>query len=573
MEQSIKKRFDTWLKNVKDTELFQELNTMTSEEIENAFFKELSFGTGGLRGLMGAGTNRMNKYTIAKASQGLANYLLEKKKDKKSSLAISYDSRNNSIAFARIAAEVFTANNIKVYMFQELMPTPCLSYAVRAYNADAGIMITASHNAAPYNGYKVYNEKGCQITTTEANIIQSHIINVDIFNDINRGHFENELKKGYIEYIGETVINDYIKDVKSQSLYRFCNKSDLSIVFTPLNGTGLKPVLRILHEKGFKKLTVVKEQEEPDGNFPTCPYPNPEEKEAMLLGMRYAEQRNADILLGTDPDCDRVGIAVKTKHSGYRMLTGNEIGILLVDYICMRRTKLKKMPNNPIFIKTIVSSTLTEKIAESYGVKCINVLNGFKYIGDYICKLEEKESEDSFIFGFEENYGYLSGSYVRDKDGVVGSMLICEMAAYWHSKDIFLIERLRQLYADFGFFYNSLYSYKFEGAKGMRIMNQIMKNLRYIGLPFSENMIIKYLDYQTGIDELPKADILQFCLSDYSTIIIRPSGTEPKLKVYISVCCDSEVNAKNKEKKIFEILDKYILKLQESNRITEIEKG
>lgn len=441
-----KEEYTRWLKEANEqdikeyAEIQAELNAMTELEIEDAFYRDLAFGTGGLRGVIGAGTNRMNVYTVAKASQGLADYINKtftpKSPDEpdKRKIAIGYDSRIKSDVFAKVAAGVFAANNIKVHIWPTLLPVPTVSFAVRHLHASAGVMITASHNPSKYNGYKVYGSDGCQITTEAAKEILGEIEKLDIFGDVKKESFEKAVKEGKIEYIPDEVLTAFIEKVKSESvLFGEEVNKDVAIVYSPLNGTGRVPVTRVLKEMGYGNITVVKEQEMPDGNFPTCPYPNPEIKEAMALGMEYAQRENADLLLATDPDCDRVGIAVKDKNDEYQLLSGNQTGLLLLDYICAQRTKHGKMPENPVMIKTIVTMDLGERIAAHYGVKTINVLTGFKFIGEQIGLLEKQGEADRYVFGFEESYGYLSGTYVRDKDGVNAAYLIAEMFSYYNA--------------------------------------------------------------------------------------------------------------------------------------------
>ncbi len=541
--------YNSWLKSdIVDLKTKKELKEISNnlDEINDRFYQDLSFGTGGLRGILGAGTNRMNVYTVAKASQGLANYIIKNFDLNHRIIAVSYDSRIMSKEFAEIASSVFASNNIKVYIYSELMPTPCLSYAVRYLHCSAGVMITASHNPAKYNGYKVYGYDGCQITTNMANEIYKEIESVDIFKDVKRSDFSKEIDKHIISYISNEVYDSFIEQIKSQSvLYGDEINYDVSIIYSPLNGTGLKPILRSLNEEGFTNIKVVKEQENPDGNFPTCPYPNPEIKDAMKLGMDYMKKYNAEILLATDPDCDRVGIAVKdNKVNEFKLLSGNEVGVLLFDYICSQKIKHNKMPKNPIMIKTIVTTDVAEKIASSYGVKTINVLTGFKFIGEQISLLEKENKLDSYIFGFEESYGYLSGTYVRDKDAVNGVTLICEMFAYYKTRNINLIDKLNELYIKYGYYKNTLYSYTFEGMNGFNIMQNIMNKFRHNLNKIGKYDVVESIDYLNGIDNLPKSNVLKFKLKDNNSIVIRPSGTEPKLKVYISV------NAKSKEQMI-----------------------
>lgn len=556
--------YNKWCdKAIQDKEIVKELQSMSGDmkKIEDAFYCNLAFGTGGLRGIIGAGTNRINVYTIARASQGLADYINNQFPFDKHSIAISYDSRINSELFSKVAAGVFAANGIKSYIYPELMPTPCLSYAVRSLKCAAGVMITASHNPSKYNGYKVYGDDGCQITTKAAEDILNSIEKLDYFGDIKFIDFEEGLANNSIAYISEEVYSSFIEDVKKQSTLSAKEKGtinkNVAIVYTPLNGTGLKPVTRILKESGYTNVTIVKEQEKPDGNFPTCPYPNPEIKEAMTLGIEYAKKYNADLLLATDPDCDRVGIAVKNFEGEYTLLSGNETGILLLDYICSRRIGNGTMPDDPTMIKTIVTTDLGEQIADYYGVKTKNVLTGFKYIGEQIGILEKCNKIDSYIFGFEESYGYLSGSYVRDKDAVNGAFLICEMFAYYSTQGIGLLEKLNQIYEKFGFCLNTLHSFEFEGHAGFTKMRNIMEKFREGICGLGNKKIVRFLDYATGIEDLPKSDVLKFFLEDGSSVVVRPSGTEPKLKAYISVSAKNRTEAEVQEKMILDNLKKY----------------
>ena len=442
----IKKEYERWLANVTaDADVAAELKTLDDTKIEDAFYRDLAFGTGGLRGVIGAGTNRMNIYTVAKASQGLADYL--QKNFAEPSVAIGYDSRIKSDVFAKVAADVFAANGVKVNIWPVLMPVPTVSFATRYLHTSAGVMVTASHNPSKYNGYKVYGADGCQITTEAAAEILAEIEKLDIFADVKHSDFETGLANGSIKYIPDEVYTTFVNEVKNQSvLFGEEVNKDVAIVYSPLNGTGLKPVTRTLKEMGYTNITVVKEQEQPDGNFSTCPYPNPEIKEAMALGMEYAKKCNADLLLATDPDCDRVGIAVKNKAGEYELLTGNQTGMLLLDYICSQRVKHGKMPADPVMVKTIVTMDMGEQIASHYGLRTINVLTGFKFIGEQIGKLEKQGKADSYVFGFEESYGYLTGSYVRDKDGVDGAYMICEMFSYYATQGISLLDKLDELY-------------------------------------------------------------------------------------------------------------------------------
>ena len=556
------KEYERWLSLAKgDSDVEAELTAIKGDsvKIEDRFYRDLAFGTGGLRGVIGAGTNRMNIHTVAKASQGLADYVIKNFPENERKIAVSYDSRIKSDLFSKVASGVFAANGIKVYIYTELMPTPCLSYAVRALNCAAGIMITASHNPSKYNGYKVYGADGCQITTEAAKTILSEIEKLDIFADVKTSDFDAGLASGMIEYISEDIYTDFVEEVKKQSVLTADDKIDknVAIVFSPLHGTGLKPVLRTLKESGYTNITVVKEQEEPDGNFTTCPYPNPEIKEAMSLGMEYAERYNADLLLATDPDCDRVGIAVKTPKGDYQLLSGNETGMLLLDYICTKRIEHGTMPADPVFMKTIVTIDMAERIAADYGVRTVNLLTGFKFIGEQIGVLEQQGKEDSFIFGMEESYGYLSGGYVRDKDAVDGAFLICEMFAYYKTKGISLIDKLNELYRKYGYCLNTLHFYEFEGSAGFAKMQNIMKDFRGDIQSIGGKKVEKVLDYAPGLDGLPKSDVLKFLLEDNCSVVVRPSGTEPKLKTYLSVTADSMEEAAKLEQIIKEDLDRY----------------
>ena len=587
--------YKRWIELAKgaDTDIERELKSFKGDEakIEDAFYRDLEFGTGGLRGVIGAGTNRMNVYTVAKASQGLADYVIDKYPVEKRRIAVSRDSRIKSDVFAKTAASVFAANGIDVYIYEDIMPTPCLSFATRELHCAAGVMVTASHNPSKYNGYKVYGDDGCQITTGAAAEILSKIENTDIFSGVRSLDFKTEgtmdeaveivgddavdERKGKIYWIGPKIYTDFIRNVKAQSVLSEEDEVDrnVAIVYSPLNGTGLKPVTRALRESGYTNITVVKEQEAPDGNFPTCPYPNPEIKEAMALGMEYAKKEKADLLLATDPDCDRVGIAVRDEKGEYRLLSGNETGILLLDYIASQRQKNGSMPENPVMVKTIVTMDMAERIAEHYGIKTVNVLTGFKFIGEHIGILESEGREEDYIFGFEESYGYLSGGYVRDKDAVDGAFLICEMFSYYKTRGISLLEKLSELYREYGYCLNTLHSYQFEGSAGFGKMQRIMQQFRAdsyeAGISgavkpedkpsqheaealnvFGNKKIEKLLDYKTGLDGLPKSDVLKYILEDHGSVVIRPSGTEPKLKAYISISADSREAAEAVEARI-----------------------
>lgn len=560
--------------NLEDNDLNIELQNIleNNEAIEDRFYKDLEFGTGGLRGVIGAGTNRINIYTIRKATQGLSNYL--KSTSSSPSVAIAYDSRIKSDYFAKEAAKVFAANGITVHIFSELMPTPTLSFAVRKLKCSAGIVITASHNPAKYNGYKVYGSDGCQITLEAANNITNHISKIDCFNDIPIADFETSIANGTIKLIPDTLINSYLGSVSSESVQKLNNSSDFKIVYTPLNGAGLKCVTSVLKNNGFKNITIVSSQELPDGNFPTCPFPNPEIEEALDEGLKLCRGINADLLLATDPDCDRVGTAVKNSSGDYTLISGNEMGILLFDYICHSRKKNNTMPKNPIAIKTIVTTEMAKDIAQNYDVEIIDVLTGFKFIGEQIGLLESHGEENRYIFGFEESYGYLSGSYVRDKDAVNASLLICEMTEYYNSKNLTLLDVLDSLYKTHGYYLNSLQSIDFEGKSGIESMNKFISKLRNnppitiinkncIYISDYKNSITKHIDGSISKINLPTSDVLKFGLADGSSIVIRPSGTEPKLKLYYSVKSnikDTSINKLSELKNFFNKLIKETLK-------------
>lgn len=547
-----KAEYQRWLEKANE-ELKTELRAMDEAAIEDAFYRNLAFGTGGLRGTIGAGTNRMNVHVVAKASQGLANYLLSTTESP--SVVIGYDSRIKSDVFAKTAAGVFAANGLKVHIWPELLPVPTVSFAVRYLHASAGVMITASHNPSKYNGYKVYGPDGCQITTEAAAAILSQIDALDIFADVRTFSFDDGLKDGTIDYIDSTVLDAFIAEVKRQSvLFGDEINRDVAIVYSPLNGTGLKPVTRALSESGFTNITVVEEQRNPDGNFPTCPYPNPEIREAMELGLQYASRLNADLLLATDPDCDRCGIAVKGED-GYQLLTGNEVGLLLLDYICSQRIKHKQMPEHPVFVKTIVTMDLAEKIADHYGVQTINVLTGFKFIGEVIGRLEKDGRASDYICGFEESYGYLTGSYVRDKDAVNAAFMICEMFAFYKTRGISLIQKLQEIYATYGYCLNTLHSYEFDGSAGMQKMAEIMAEFHKGIESIAGQKVERTEDYSVGLNGLPKSDVLKYFTASGS-VVIRPSGTEPKLKTYISITAEDKAAAETQEQLIRAELEK-----------------
>ena len=537
-----RKEYERWLAEVSDRELLDELKSMTDADIEDAFYRHLAFGTGGLRGTLGAGTNRMNTLVVARASLGLAHYI-----GTGGSVVIGYDSRLKSDVFARTAACVFAACGVKVHIWPELLPVPTVSYAVRRLGASAGVMITASHNPAQYNGYKVYGPDGCQITTKAAAAILAEINRLDLFRDVRLISFEKGLSDGSISYIDESVLTAFLGEIQNQSvLYGDEIDRSVAIVYTPLNGTGLKPVTRALSEAGFGNITVVEEQRDPDGHFPTCPYPNPEIREAMEMGLQYCRRVNADLLLATDPDCDRCGIAVRAPDGSYQLLSGNEVGLLLLDYICAQRTKHGKMPAHPTFVKTIVTMDLAEKIADHYGVKTVNVLTGFKFIGEVIGRMTDKRD---YICGFEESYGYLTGSYVRDKDGVNAAFMIAEMFAFYKTRGVSLLEKLSELYAQYGYCLNTLHSHTFPGSAGMQKMGEIMADFRRGLESVGGVKVTRTEDYSVGLNGLPKSDVLKFYL-DTGSVVVRPSGTEPKLKTYISVTAEDRQRAEEIERRI-----------------------
>ena len=535
-----------WLEEVTDPELSAELLSIRNEEkeVHERFYRSLEFGTGGLRGELGAGTNRMNIYTVRQATQGFAAYLLTQ--DEKPSAAISYDSRHKSDVFARETARVLAANGIKVYLYPHLMPTPALSFAVLDRHCTGGVMVTASHNPARYNGYKAYAADGAQISGHVAAAVSAEIEKTDIFRDVKLADFEEALADGRIEYIGDALIERYYAAVMAQALRPELGKAaGLRLVYTPLNGSGLVPVMTVLKRMGHTDITVVPEQEQPNGDFPTCPYPNPEILEAMQLGLNLCEKLGADLLLATDPDSDRVGTAV-LQNGTPRLISGNEMGALLLDYICRTRLELHKMPENPVAVRSIVSTTMTDAIAAHYGVEMRQVLTGFKYIGEQIAHLEAEGHPERFIFGFEESYGYLAGGYVRDKDAVVASMLICEMAAWYKGRGKNLGEALDDLYAQYGFYFNKVDSYTFPGSDGMAKMAALMETLRTeLPIAIASRPVTGHTDYEAGKryengegetpTGLPSSNVMEFRLGKEGSLVARPSGTEPKLKFYYSL--------------------------------------
>lgn len=553
------KGYESWLENCTDAELKNELLSIKGDEekINDRFYCELTFGTGGLRGEIGAGANRMNIYTVGKATQGLADYL--KQAFEQPSVAISHDNRKNSDIFADHAAAILAANGVKVYMYPVLEPTPMLSYATRYFNCSGGIMITASHNPAVYNGYKVYGPDGCQITDEAAHAIEECINRVDIFDGITIAPLDELVRSGKIEYIGDECIESYQQMIAKLAPGSEEKAAALSIVYTPLNGTGRVPVQEALRRAGFNNVTIVKEQEMPDPAFPTCPYPNPEIREALELGIRKMKETGADLLLATDPDCDRVGTAV-WDHGELRLMTGNEIGVLLMDYVCKNRIETGTMPKDPVMVKTIVTTEQAEGIAAHYGIELRDVLTGFKYIGEQIGLLEKEGHPERYLLGFEESYGYLSGTDVRDKDGVNAALLICRMTADWKARGLSLADALRDVQKRFGAYEQGLESITFRGENGMKEMKRIMECLRkdppksIMGLALTR--VEDYLQ-KTSVDvvtgevtpiTLPTSNVLKFRFGKEATLVARPSGTEPKLKLYYAVSADTDPLAVEKLK-------------------------
>ena len=543
-----KEEYERWLAaDLDDADLKPELESVAGDDeaIKDRFAVALKFGTAGLRGVIGAGTNRMNVYVVRQATQGLANWV--KTQGGTQTVAISYDSRIKSDVFAKAAAEVLAANGVKVRIYKALMPVPALSFATRYYNCNAGIMVTASHNPAKYNGYKAYGPDGCQMTDEAADIVYAEIQKTDVLTGAKAMPFAEALAAGLVEYVGEDCYEALYAAIESRQVRPgLCADAGLKLVYSPLNGSGLVPVTRVLGDMGITDITIVPEQKDPDGNFPTCPYPNPEIFEALRLGLELAKTSGADLMLATDPDADRVGIAVRCKDGSYELLSGNEVGVLLLDYICAGRIEKGTMPEKPVMVKSIVSTPLADVVAAHYGVECRNVLTGFKWIGDQIAQLEAAGEVERFIFGFEESYGYLAGSYVRDKDAIIGSMLICEMAAYYRSIGSSIKEELERIYAQYGRYLNKVDSFEFPGLSGMDKMAGIMQKLRdEPPAEFAGHKVVTVADYKartltelatgkiTPID-LPAANVLIYALEGGATVVVRPSGTEPKIKTYFT---------------------------------------
>ncbi|MDE7242397.1 MAG: phospho-sugar mutase [Oscillospiraceae bacterium] len=532
-----------WLdRAAEDSDLIQELKAIQDDEaaVSDRFYRHLAFGTGGLRGIIGAGTNRMNIYTVRRATQALADYL--NASDLPKSVAIAHDSRIKGRLFAQETARVLAANGITAHLYPRLEPTPALSWAVRYLGCGAGVCVTASHNPAQYNGYKVYGADGCQITPEAAGKILKAMENVDCFDGVMRDDLDAALSAGRIRYISDDCLDAFVDAVLS--LRPGNDVSALKLVYTPLNGSGLECVKKLLEKMGVKELTVVPEQEAPDGNFPTCPYPNPEIREAMETGLALCEKIHPDLLLGTDPDCDRMGAAVPDGKGGYRLITGNEMGVLLLDYLCRSRQEKGTLPENPVAVTTIVSTDMATPVAETYGVELRRTLTGFKYIGEQISLLEAAGEKDRFIFGFEESYGYLSGAHVRDKDAVNAVMLACECAAWYRGQGMTLLDAVNALYQTYGFYRNGLLSKAFEGQDGMKAMEELMAALRAASpAEIAGRKVTGMTDYLADGTGLIPSDVLEFRLEGQSKVIVRPSGTEPKLKLYLSVRGANEEDA------------------------------
>ncbi len=539
-------------KAVLDPDLQEELASVEGkdDEILDRFYKNLEFGTGGLRGVIGAGTNRMNVYTVGQATQGLADYLNETFEEP--SVAIAYDSRIKSDVFAESAAGVLAANGIKVYIFPELMPTPMLSFAVRRLGCSSGIVLTASHNPSKYNGFKCYDPRGFQITDEAAAKTYEYMKSVDMFDGVKRMSFEDALAEDMVDYIEDWLKDEFIDSVMACSVNTDAvKKSGIKVLYTPLNGTGNKPVRRVLKKLGVSELQVVKAQEKPDGNFPTCPYPNPEIRQVFEEGLKMTEDFPADIMIATDPDCDRVGIAVRD-NGEYKLMTGNEVGAMLCEYLLTQLKAKGKLPENPMVVKTIVTTPLISAICKEYGADMADLLTGFKYIGELVTELEEKGEADRYVLGLEESYGYLTGIHARDKDGVNAAMIICEMAAYYKTQGITLWQFMNSIYDKYGYFFNQLDNYAFEGAAGMQKMADMMDELRNNPPKELNGSAINWVgDYKAGITTdgetgLPKSNVLSYRMESGDTFIVRPSGTEPKIKIYITAKATSREEAEEK---------------------------
>lgn len=550
--------YKRWLEyGLEDPDLRPELSKIegNDEEIKDRFAVSLTFGTAGLRGVLGAGTNRMNIYVVRQATQGLANWV--KTQGGTQTVAISYDSRLKSDVFSKTAAGVLAANGINVRIYDALMPVPALSFATRYYKCNAGIMVTASHNPAKYNGYKAYGPDGCQMTDDAAAIVYSEIQKTDVLTGAKYMSFAEGVEKGLIKFVGDDCKEEFYKAIEERQVRKgLCKSAGLKLVYSPLNGAGLVPVTRVLNDIGITDITIVPEQEYPNGYFTTCSYPNPEIFAALELGLNLAKESGADLMLATDPDADRVGIAMKCPDGSYELVSGNEVGVLLLDYICAGRIEKGTMPKNPVAVKSIVSTPLADAVAKNYGVELRSVLTGFKWIGDQIAGLEAAGEVDRFIFGFEESYGYLAGPYVRDKDAVIASMLICEMAAYYRSIGSSVKERLEEIYKQYGRYLNKVDSFEFPGLSGMDKMASIMQGLRdNPPKEFGGYAVTKVTDYkkpeETG---LPSSNVLIYALEGGATVVVRPSGTEPKIKAYFTTLGKNLAEAEAQKNKLFEAL-------------------
>ena len=562
-----------WLKKAtEDAQVAEELKRIENDEdaVYERFYTSLKFGTAGLRGTLGAGTNRMNIYVVRQATQGLSNYIL-KKYNGKAAVAISHDSRINAELFMNEAARVLAANGVKVYITRELQPTPVLSFLVRRLGCQAGIMVTASHNPAKYNGYKTYGEDGCQMTDVAANTVFTEIQSIDMFDGVKLCDFDEAVKSGMIEYVADSIYDDYVTEVEKRRINEnACKNAGLSVVYTPLNGAGNVLVRRVLSDIGVKNVHVVREQEMPDGNFPTCPFPNPELPEALEKALELSREVKPDLLLATDPDSDRVAIAAPEKDGSYRLFSGNETGALLTEYILSCKKAQGTLPENPMVVKTIVTTKIIAAICEKYGCELVDVLTGFKYIGEVILGLEKKGEEDRYIFGFEESCGYLSGTYVRDKDAVVASMLICEMAAYYKAQGKTLCDVMDAMYEEYGYYINTTLNFYFDGSAGMQKMTDIMNNLRE-NTPekIAGYKVTAMSDYLLSVSReipaqketaihLPKSNVLSYTLNGGHGCIIRPSGTEPKIKLYITAIGKNPEEAHEITKKIADDMNAYL---------------
>ncbi len=561
----INKLYDLWLTSATaDKDLIPELESIKGDEeaILDRFYKNLEFGTAGLRGIIGAGTNRMNVYTVNQATQGLADYLNEEFDDP--SVAIAYDSRIKSKEFAESAAGVLAANGIKVYIYPELVPTPMLSFAVRRLGCSSGIIITASHNPSKYNGFKCYDPNGYQMTDEAAEKTYNYIQNIDMFTGVKSMSFDDALAEDMVDYIEDWLYDEFYESVLSCRVnLDKIKKADLKVIYTPLNGAGNKPVRKVLKKAGIKDVTVVKEQEKPDGNFPTCPYPNPEIRQAFECAIETAKGTDVDLLLATDPDCDRVGIAVRDGDD-FVLMTGNEVGAMLCEYLLSNLKEQNKLPENPVVVKSIVTTPLIEAICSAYGAEVADLLTGFKYIGELITNLEKEGKEDNFVIGMEESYGYLRGIHARDKDAVVASLMIAEMAAVYKLQGISLKQYMDSIYEKYGMYLNTVMNFAFEGASGMQKMTEIMNSLRKSApKTFADKKVVKVADYKTSkiVDvitgeeneiNLPKSNVLSYSLEDNSKVIVRPSGTEPKIKIYITACGETRKESEEKTSLISE---------------------